>query len=128
MAAATRPILASCHQGAAMTVPACLRQNIKLRQAAMTALRLDDKEMARCVMGKRPANGFAVLLGDQENAMTFSAAMLDIAPVIGGKIGIAPAVRLEDGFVILQAGNEGQNRRFVGRQARFAYAANDRAP
>ncbi len=111
-----------------MTVPACLRQNIKLRQAAMTALRLDDKEMTRCVMGKRPANGFAILFGDQENAMTFSAAMLDIAPMIGGKIGIAPAVRLESGLVILQAGDEGQDRRLVAGQACFADTANDRAP
>ncbi len=94
----------------------------------MTALRLDDKEMARCVMGERPANGFALLLGDQENAMTFSAAMLDIAPVIGGKIGIAPAVGLEDGLIILQAGDEGQNRRLVAGQACFADTANDRAP
>ena len=111
-----------------MTVPACLRQNIKLGQAAMTALRLDDKKMTRRVMGKRPANGFAVLLGDQENAMTFRAAMLDIAPVIGGKIGIAPAVRLESGLIVLQAGDEGQNRRLVAGQACFADTANDRAP
>jgi hypothetical protein len=111
-----------------MTVPACLRQNIKLGQAAVTALRLDDKKMTRRVMGKRPANGFAVLLGDQENAMTFSAAMLDIAPVICGKIRIAPSVRLESGFIVLQAGDEGQNRRLVTGQACFADTANDRAP
>ncbi len=94
----------------------------------MTALMLDDKEMARRVMGEGPADGFAVLLGNQENPMTFSAAMLDIAPVIGGKIGIAPAVRLESGLIVLQAGDEGQNRRLVAGQACFADTANDRAP
>jgi hypothetical protein len=111
-----------------MTVPACAGQDIQLGQAAMTALRLNDKEMTWRVMGKGPANGFAVLLGNQENAVIFGTAMLDVAPVIGGKIGIAPAVRLENGLVILQASDEGQNRRFVGGQARFADTANDRAP
>ena len=111
-----------------MTVPACLWQNIKLGQAAVTALRLNDKKMAGRVMGEGPANGFAVLLGDQENAMTFGAAMLDIAPVIGGKIGVAPAVRLESGLIVLQAGDEGQDRRLVAGQACFADTANDRAP
>jgi hypothetical protein len=60
--------------------------------------------------------------------MVFCAAVLDIAPVIGRKIGIAPAVRLEDGLIILKAGDEGQNRRLVTWQACFADTANDRAP
>ena len=94
----------------------------------MTALRLDDKKMTRRVMGKSPADGFAVLLGDQENPVMFGTAMLDVAPVIGGKVRITPAVGLESGLIVLQAGDKGQDRRLVGRQARFANAANDRAP
>lgn len=111
-----------------MTMPARVGQNIKLGQAAMPALRLDNEKMARRVMGEGPANRFAVLFRDQENAMIFGAAMLDVAPVIGGKSRIAPAVGLESGLIILQAGDEGQDRRLVGRQARFADAANDRVP
>jgi hypothetical protein len=110
-----------------MTVPARAGKDIQLGQAAMTALMLDDKEMTRRVMGKRPTYRLARLFGDQENAMTFSTAMLDIAPVIGGKIEIAPAVRLERRLIVLQAGDEGQNRRLVAGQPCFA-DANDRAP
>jgi hypothetical protein len=47
--------------------------------------------------------------------------------MLDGEIGIAAAVRLESGLIILQAGDEGQDRRFVGRQAGFPYT-NGRAP
>jgi hypothetical protein len=56
--------------------------------------------------------------------------MLQRAPMLGGEIGIAAAVGLEAGLIILQADDEGQDRRLVGGQARLSYGrrANDRAP
>ena len=94
----------------------------------MAAFRLDHEKMARRVMGKGPADRLAALLRNQKDAMVLGAAMLQASPVIGGKIGIAPAVGLEGGLVILQAGDEGQDRRLVAGQACFADTANDRAP
>jgi hypothetical protein len=64
---------------------------------------------------------------DQEDAVLLGAAMLQLAPVIGGKSGIAAAVGFESGFIILQPGDEGQDRRFVGRQTGLP-DINDRAP
>jgi len=55
------------------------------------------------------------------------AAMPQLAPVIGGKGGIAAAVGLESEFIILEPDDEGQDCRFVGRQTGFA-DINDRAP
>jgi hypothetical protein len=53
--------------------------------------------------------------------------MLQVAPMIGGEARITAAVGLESRFVILQAGDEGQDRRFVGGQTGVA-DANGRAP
>ena len=93
----------------------------------MAAFRLDHEQMARRVMGKGPADRFAVLFREQEDAVMFGAAMLQLAPMIDGKGGIAAAVGLESGFIVLQPGDEGQDRRFVGRQMCFA-DVNGRAP
>jgi hypothetical protein len=54
-------------------------------------------------MRKGPAHRRTVLFRDQENAMPFGAAMLDIAPMVGGKSGVAAAVGLERRLIILQA-------------------------
>ena len=43
-------------------------------------------------MDKGPADRLAVLFRDQEDAVMFGAAMLQFAPVIGGKSGIAAAI------------------------------------
>ncbi|MFO1248550.1 MAG: hypothetical protein U1E93_10105 [Alphaproteobacteria bacterium] len=59
--------------------------------------------------------------------MLFGAFVLDVAPMVGGEIGIAAAVGFETGLVILQADDEGQDRRLVGRQLCFAQV-NGRAP
>jgi hypothetical protein len=93
----------------------------------MAAFRLDHEKMAGRVMDEGPADRLAVLFRDQEGAMMFGAAMLQLAPVIGGKSGIAAAVGLESGFIVLQPGDEGQDRRFVGRQMCLA-DINGRAP
>ena len=95
----------------------------------MAAFRLDHKDFRLFVMGKGPAHGFCVLLGDQHDAMAFGAAILQLAPMLHGKIGIAAAVRLEGGLVILQADDKGQDGRLVSGEARFSYeGANGRAP
>jgi hypothetical protein len=62
--------------------------------------------------------------------MPFGAAMLQVAPMLDGKAGIAPAVRFECRLMVLQADDEGQDRRLVGGQPRLAYpcGANGRAP
>jgi len=52
----------------------------------------------------------------------FGATMLQVAPVLDGKTGIAAAIRLEGCLVILQSIDEGQDRRFVGGQTCWAYA------
>jgi hypothetical protein len=127
MAAGPRPILASGDQGAAMALPARLWQHIQFGQAAMTALRLDDKEMAGRFMGESPADGFSVLFREQEDAVIFGATMLQLAPVIDGEIRIAPAVGLESGLIVLEASDEGQDRRFIGGQMCVA-DTNGRAP
>jgi hypothetical protein len=59
--------------------------------------------------------------------MVLGAAVLQLAPMLHGEIGVAPAVGLESGLIILQAGDEGQDRRLVTGQACFA-DTNDRAP
>jgi hypothetical protein len=48
--------------------------------------------------------------------------MLQVAPVLDGKTGIAAAIRLEGCLVTLQSIDEGQDRRFVGGQTCFANA------
>jgi hypothetical protein len=53
--------------------------------------------------------------------------MLQLAPMFGGKIGIAAAVRLERGFIVLQAVDEAQDRRFILGQPGIA-DTNGRAP
>jgi hypothetical protein len=62
--------------------------------------------------------------------MLFGAAVLQVAPMFHGEIGIAAAVGLESGFIILQAIDEGQDGRLVGGQTGFSYGrhANGRAP
>ena len=127
MAASARPILTSRYQGAAVPVPPRLRHHIKLGQTAMSALGLYHKEMTGRLMGEGPAEGLFALFRDQEDAVLFGAAMLQLAPMLDGKTGIAPAVGLERGLVVLQAGDEGQDRRFVGGQMCFA-DTNGRAP
>ena len=110
-----------------MALPARLWQHIQVGQAAMTALRLDNKEMARRFMGKSPADRFSILFRDQEDAVIFGATMLQLAPVVDGEIRIASAVGFEGGLIILEAGDEGQDRRFVGGQMCVA-DTNGRAP
>ena len=127
MAATSRPILTRCYQGAAVPVPPRLRHHIKLGQTAMTALRLYHKEMTGRLMREGPADRFFALFRDQEDAVLFGAAMLQLAPMFDGKTRIAPAVGLERGLVILQPRDEGQDRRLVGGQMCFA-DANGRAP
>ena len=41
--------------------------------------------------------------------------------MVDGEIGIAAAVGLEGGLIVLQAGDEGQDRRLVGGQACLAH-------
>jgi hypothetical protein len=78
-------------------------------------------------MGESPAHRLTAIFGDQENAMRLGAAMLDIAPVVDGEIEVAAAVGFERGLIVLQAGDEGQDRRFVSGQMCLA-DLNDRAP
>jgi hypothetical protein len=67
------------------------------------------------------------MLGDQHDAVLFGAAMLQLAPMLHGEIGIAAAVGLESRLVILQGVDEAQDRRLVPRQTCIANA-NGRAP
>jgi hypothetical protein len=67
------------------------------------------------------------MFGDQHDAVLFSAAMLQLTPVLDSEIGIAAAVGLESGLVILQAVYEGQDRRLVLRKAGVA-DTNGRVP
>jgi hypothetical protein len=60
-------------------------------------------------------------------AMLLGAAMLGVAPVIGGKLRIAAAIGLERRFMVLKPVYEGQDRRLILRQAGVA-DANGRAP
>jgi hypothetical protein len=105
-----------------------LRHHIQLGQKSVTALRFDHKELGILVMGKGPAHRLSFVFRYQEDAMLFGATVLDGAPVIGGEVGIAPPVGLEGRLIVLQAGDEGQDRRFVAGQPCFADAANDPAP
>ena len=110
-----------------MSLAARLGQHIEFGQAAMTALGLDHEKMTGRLMGEGPTHGFAAILGNQHDAVLFRAAMLQLAPVVGGETGIAPAVGLEGGLVILKSGDEGQDRRFVAGQMCVA-DANGRMP
>lgn len=93
----------------------------------MTPLRLDHEEMPGRVMGEGPADRLAILLRDQEDPMLFGATVLQRAPMVDGEAGIAPAIGLEGGFMVLQAGDEIQDRRLVGGQTCLA-DTNGRAP
>jgi hypothetical protein len=123
----TRPDLAALDQGAAQPLAARLGNHIQLGQIAVTAFRLDHEQFGILVMGEGPAQRCSRLLGDQDDAVLFGAAMLQVAPVIGGKIGIAAAVGFERGLKILKAGDEGQDRRLVLRQPGMTNT-NGRAP
>jgi hypothetical protein len=48
--------------------------------------------------------------------MPLGAAMLQLAPMLGGEIGVAAAVGLEGGLEILKAVDEAQDRGLVGRE------------
>jgi hypothetical protein len=59
--------------------------------------------------------------------VALGAAMLQLTPMLGGKIGIAAAVGFEGGLEILQAIDEAQDRGLVGGQTGGA-DTNGRAP
>jgi hypothetical protein len=81
-------------------------------------------------MGEGPAHRFAVQFGDQHDAMLLGAAMLQVAPMLDGEIGIAATVGLERRLMVLQSDDEGQDGRLVGGQTGFTNPgrANGRAP
>jgi hypothetical protein len=81
---------------------------------------LDHKEMTWRVMGESPADRLAILFRDQEDAVVLGTAMLQLAPMLHREAGIATAIGLEGNFIVLQAGDEGQDRRFVGGQTCLA--------
>ncbi len=127
MPTAPGPGFASLDQGPAQPLAPRFRNHIKLGQEAMMTLGLDHEQLGILVMGESPSHGLFAVLGNQEDTMLFGAAMLQFAPMLHREIGIAPAVGLEVGLVILQAGDEREDRRFVGGQTCFANA-NGRAP
>jgi hypothetical protein len=90
--------------------------HIQFGQKAMAAFGFADKQLAMLFVSEGPADGLAVLLRDEHGAMFFGAAMLQFPPMLDGEVGVAAAVGLERRLVILQAVDEGQDRRFVLRQ------------
>src|SRR3954447_13207457 len=116
MAAAARPSLTAFDQGASQTFSARFRHHIKLSQEAVMTFGFHHKHFGPVIMGKGPANWLSGMLGDQHDAVLFGAAMLQFPPMLDGEIGIAAAVGLEGGLVILKAVDKRQDRRLVLRQ------------
>ena len=80
------------------------------------ALGLDHKHFAYLIMGKGPADRYTTVFPDQDSAVLFGMAALQLAPMFHGEIGIAAAIGFERRFIVLQSVDEGQDRRLVGGQ------------
>jgi hypothetical protein len=110
-----------------MSASASLWHHIEFLQIGVAALFFHHKEVTGDVVSEGPSHQLFALLRDQEDAVPFGIAMLQFPPMLDDIGCVAAAIRLESGLIVLQARDEGQDRRFVSGQTCLT-DTNGRAP